>query len=99
MLSCPLPHPFRFGRLYLSPRLPSFLSPLLGLQGGEGLTKTDLGVVSSSFTVTYGASKFAGSVITGRKGRRAGGRVGRREGGREVVKEGRTKGGKEGGTQ
>ncbi|GAB5037424.1 regulatory protein uhpc [Nannochloropsis oceanica] len=35
-----------------------------GLQGDEGLSKTDLGVVSSSFTVTYGASKFAGSVIT-----------------------------------
>jgi hypothetical protein len=94
MLPCPLPHPFRFRRLYLSPRLPSFLSPLLGLQGGEGLTKTDLGVVSSSFTVTYGVSKFAGSVITGRKGRR-----GRREGGREGLKEGRTEGGKEGGTQ
>jgi hypothetical protein len=41
-----------------------------GLQQGRGegglrLSKTDLGLVSSSFTAMYGASKFAGSVITG----------------------------------
>ena len=56
------------------PSLPSFPSSSTGLQGDEGLSKTDLGVVSSSFTVTYGASKFAGSVITGREGGREGGR-------------------------
>lgn len=35
-------------------------------EGGLRLSKTDLGLVSSSFTAMYGASKFAGSVITGR---------------------------------
>lgn len=34
-------------------------------EGGLRLSKTDLGLVSSSFTAMYGASKFAGSVITG----------------------------------
>jgi len=71
-------------RLTRPPSLPPSLPPSspsssTGLQGDEGLSKTDLGVVSSSFTVTYGASKFAGSVITGREGGREEGREGRHE--------------------
>jgi len=44
-------------------------------------------VVSSSFTVTYGASKFAGSVITGREKMREGGKEGGVEGGAEGERE------------
>lgn len=36
-----------------------------GLSSELGLSKTDLGLVSSSFTAAYGVAKFAGSVITG----------------------------------